>query len=273
MKNKVRALLDDTTPRTGRVVAWAVMALIVLSSLSVMVETMPELPEVARPWLRQFEIVAVSLFTLEYVLRIWSAERPFSKAREPLVVVDLLAILPFYVGLFAVGAVDLRVLRILRTVRILRLLKLQRYTNALSMLGSVIRSVRHQLLSFLMIVGICVVLMGSGMYYLEPETFHSIPHAIWWSVVTLTTVGYGETVPQTAVGRAATGLLMVVGIGIVAIPTGIISAGLVEYYERGKRSLTCPGCDLTTHEADSKHCRSCGTKLAVASAATQDRLD
>jgi voltage-gated potassium channel len=263
MKDRIRTLLDDTSSPAGRVVGWSIMALIICSSLSVVVETVPELPQQARRWLRGFEILAVAVFTLEYILRIWTARGRLSKALEPLVLLDLLAILPFYVGLFGAGMVDLRVLRILRTVRILRLLKMQRYTSALSMLGTVVHNTRHQLLSFMMIAVIGITLTGSAMYYVEPQTFHSIPHAIWWSVVTLTTVGYGETVPQTGIGRAATAVLMLIGIGIVAIPTGIISAGMVEYYERGRVGLTCAGCGLEIHEAGSKHCRSCGTKLTL----------
>ena len=149
----------------------------------------------------------MAVFSVEYVLRIWSARRPARKALEPLVIVDLVAILPFYVGLLGAGFVDLRVLRLLRTLRVLRMLKMQRYTSALAMMGSVLRGARHKLMSFCLVATLCIVMMGSVMYYVEPETFESVPHAIWWSVVTLTTVGYGDVVPQTTVARAPDGII------------------------------------------------------------------
>lgn len=259
IRARVRALFDDTSSGPGRIIGWVIIALIVASCVSVAVETLPELPADARPWLRRFEYVAVGIFSLEYVLRIWSARRPIRKIFEPLVLIDLIAILPFYVGLLGGGLIDLRILRLLRTVRVLRMLKMQRYTDALSMLGSVVREARHKLLSFLIVAALCIVMMGSVMFYVEPETFRSIPHAIWWSVVTLTTVGYGETIPHSAVGRVLTSALMLLGIGIIAIPTGIISSGMVEHYHRS--SSKCPECGLGGHLDDSRFCRGCGSRL------------
>jgi voltage-gated potassium channel len=262
LRARLRVLLDDSANGLGRVVGWVIMTLIVASCIAVAIETLPGLSPAVGAGLRLFEAVTVALFTVEYVLRLASAERPLRKVVEPLLIVDLLAIVPFYVGLFAGHLVDLRILRLLRTIRILRMLKMHRYTDALSMLGAVLRDVRHQLGSFLFITLIAITLMGTVMYHVEPGTFDSIPHAIWWSIVTLTTVGYGETIPQTALGRAVAGGLMLLSIGVVAIPTGIISSGMVEYYHRHRGlRVVCHGCGWDGHMSDARYCRGCGERL------------
>ncbi|MEQ9079236.1 MAG: ion transporter [Sandaracinaceae bacterium] len=265
LRARVRHLFEDPVSPAGRVVGWTVMLLIIASCVAVAVETIPTLPGWAKVWLRQFEYVAVAVFAVEYVLRVGSAERPLRKALEPLVLVDLAAILPFFVGLLAGGVVDLRILRLLRTVRLLRMLKLHRYTSALSMLGAIVKGERHKLGSFLLVALIGIVLMGSVMFYIEPETFESIPHAIWWSVVTLTTVGYGETVPQSAPGRFVASLVILLGIGIIAIPTGIMSSAMVEYYQSARSKLTCATCRVGAHAADAAYCRVCGSALSRSS--------
>jgi voltage-gated potassium channel len=238
-----------------------VVILIIASCAAVIVETVPSIAAAAGPWFYRFEVVTVVFFTIEYVLRVGSAEKPWKKALEPLVIIDLLSILPFYVGLITGDMVDLRVLRVLRSLRVLRILKMQRYSNALTMLVAVVKTARYQLLSFLFVALICLILMGSIMYHLEPETFGSIPGAIWWSVVTLTTVGYGDVVPHTAATKAVSGLLMLLGIGVIAIPTGIISSGMVEYYHRNAIARRCEGCDLAGHDADALCCKRCGAAL------------
>lgn len=261
LRARIRNVLDDGSTGLGKVVAWTIMGLILASCVAVAVETVPSLPRWSRTWLRWFECFAVAVFSIEYVLRVATAERPLRRATEPLVLIDLAAILPFYISLFTVGIVDLRILRLLRTLRIMRLLKLHRYTRALSMLGAVVRDARHQLIAFLLVAVMAIVLMGSVMYHLEPETFESIPHAVWWSVVTLTTVGYGETVPQGPAARLVTGVLMLIGIGIIAVPAGIVSSGMVEYYKRDQESRACSACGISGHAGDASFCRGCGSRL------------
>jgi len=260
LKRRIRMLLDGRTTFAARVVDATIIVIILLSCTSVVIETLPSLPDAARPWLRRFEIFSVGVFTIEYLLRVFTARSPWRKAREPMVLIDLLAILPFYVGIFARTMIDLRFLRILRSLRVLRLLKMKRYINALEMLMEVVQASKHQLLSFLFVALVVLVLMGSGLYNVEPNTFESIPNAIWWSVVTLTTVGYGDVVPQTGLGQLLASCVMMLGIGVVAVPTGIISSGMVDYYHKDHGSA-CTSCELPAHDRDAHFCKRCGAEL------------
>lgn len=260
MRKRIRELLDGRSSTAARVIDGFIVVLILLSCTSVILETLPKLSAEARPWLRRFEIFSVAIFSVEYILRVSSAEKPLRKACEPMVIIDLLAILPFYVGLFAIDAIDLRFLRLLRSLRILRVLKMHRYSTALAMLVAVINETKHQLISFLFVALLCLVLMGSGLYNIEPQTFESIPHAIWWSVVTLTTVGYGDVVPETGFGQMLAGSLMLLGVGIVAIPTGIISSAMVRHYDK-LRGRACGACELASHDRDAQFCNRCGEEL------------
>ncbi len=259
MREKVRSVLDDSSSFIGKLVGYVVLGLIVTSCAAVVIETEPELPAWGREWLRRFEFVCTIAFTIEYVLRLWSARSPVKKAFEPLVIIDLLAILPFYAAMLP-GVFDLRFLRILRMLRILRVLKLHRYSSALSMLVEVIRACRHKLLAFFFIAAICLFLIGSLMYHVEPGHFRSIPHALWWAVVTLTTVGYGDIVPESTIGRAIAGVLMLLGISIIAIPTGIISSGLTEHFSNAS-GVRCPKCGLDAHDQDARFCKRCSGPL------------
>ena len=260
MREKVRELLDEQNSVAGKIVGYFVLALIVSSCAAVVIETEPGLPDWAREWLRRFEFFCAVAFSIEYVLRLWSSRSPGKKAVEPLMIIDLLAVLPFYVALFP-GAFDLRFLRILRSLRILRVLKLHRYSNALSMLIEVMREARHQLVSFLFVTSLFLFLVASFIYHIEPGRFGSISHAAWWAVVTLTTVGYGDVIPGSTAGRAASSIFMLLGIGIIAIPTGIISSGLTEHY-RKKKSKVCSECGLASHDLDAMYCKRCSTGLS-----------
>lgn len=259
MKEKVRELLVEQNTLAGKIVGYFILVLIIASCAAVVIETEPGLPAWVRVWLDRFEFFCAVTFSIEYVLRLWSSRSPGKKAIEPLMIIDLLAVLPFYVALFP-GAFDLRFLRILRSLRILRVLKLHRYSNALSMLVEVMKEARHQLVSFLFVTGLFLFLAASFIYHIEPGRFGSIAHAAWWAVVTLTSVGYGDVVPGTTVGRAASSIFMLLGIGIIAIPTGIISSGLTEHY-RKKKSKVCPECSLASHDLDATYCKRCSTAL------------
>ena len=146
-------------------------------------------------------------------------------ALKPLVIVDLLSILPFYLPLLSV---DLRILRILRIFRILRILKLERYFRAMSLIVRVFRKTMDELISSMIAIGILLIIVASLMYYIEPETFHSIPEAMWLGIVTLSTVGYGDVYPQTALGKIVGSVLAILGIGLFVLPAGIIASGFIE---------------------------------------------
>jgi voltage-gated potassium channel len=222
------------------------VALIVLNVAAFILETVPSLHRAYGPWFDLFETVSVSLFTVEYLLRIWSApEVGYLKrlptwqarlhwARRPYLLIDLVAILPFY--LYHMVGLDLRVVRLLR---VMRLLRLTRYSPAMHTLGRVIYGERRALVAAAYLLSAAVIFAATGMHYLEgyvqPEKFGSVPDSAWWAITTLTTVGYGDVVPITPMGRVFGGLVMVIGLCILALPVAIISTGFAQ--EVGRRDF------------------------------------
>lgn len=216
-----------------------IRALIALNVVVVVLETIPSLDAAAGPVFAVFDGISVGVFTVEYVLRIWSSvEEPRYRspvlgrlrfAATPLLVVDLLAVLPFYLAFLPV---DLRILRGVRLFRLFRILKLARYSRALRTFGRVARRKREELVATMALVTFLILVAGSLMYFVEheaqPEVFSSIPAALWWAVVTLTTVGYGDMFPVTPAGRLLGGLISLSVLGLIALPTAILGAAFVE---------------------------------------------
>lgn len=203
------------------------------------------------------------LFTIEYVLRIYSARKPFRYIFSFYGIIDLLAILPTYLSLLLAGSQYLIVIRIFRLLRIFRILKLDRYVGATSVLSDSLRSSKHKIVVFLSFVSSLVVIMGAIMYLIEgPENgFNSIPESVYWAIVTLTTVGYGDISPNTDIGRAVASLVMIMGYSIIAVPTGIITAELTSRKMKEKEEKKCPACDCTGHDSNARYCSVCGEKL------------
>jgi len=227
-RERLRAILDGNDPRWGRKAAFTLQFLIVLSALSVAVETLPGLP----PWLARAlfveEIIVVAIFSIEYILRVCSARRPLRYVFSVYGIVDLVAIAPTML----LTGYDLRSLRVIRALRVLRLLKLMRYVRAFDRLAHAVRSVVDELVVFGCVAAVLLYLCATAIYLFEheaqPEAFASIPHAMWWAVVTFTTVGYGDVYPVTAGGRIFTGVILVLALGVVALPTGLIATALSE---------------------------------------------
>jgi voltage-gated potassium channel len=257
-KQRVWELLNPAGPgdRLGRAVDGALLALILLSVVAVVVGTVPGVERRFGRALGVFEVVSVVVFSLEYVARLWAAPadprwRPAVRgrlrdARPPLALVDLLAVLPFYLPFVGV---DLRFVRALRLLRLFRLAKVGRYVAALGLFAEVVRARRAELLLTLCVFGLLLVMAASAMYYVEreaqPGAFSSIPAAMWWAAVTMTTVGYGDVTPVTALGRVLGVAVAVMGIGSLALPTAILGAGFLEAAERRRREAagpTCPHC-------------------------------
>lgn len=262
IKNTLFLLLEDQTeadPR-ARWIRWFLVILILLNVTAVMLETMEEISEVYRHYFYNFELVSVGFFTIEYIARIYVCRNRDGgfKARlkflfHPLMLVDLLAILPFYLPLFLPA--DLIFLRALRLMRLARVLKLGRYSDAIKIFVNVILLKKEQLAVAAFCMGILLVIASSLMYYVEheaqPAIFGSIPHAMWWAVITLTTVGYGDTYPVTALGRVLGAFISLLGIGMFALPAGILTSGFVEYGEQQQEERrTCPKCGACVDEVD-----------------------
>ncbi len=243
--------------RPGDIVSRAfdvlIVVLILLNVAAMVLESVASIRAAMGGAFAAFEYVSVIVFSLEYLLRIWSCvEEPqyahpvFGRlrfARSLLALVDLLAVLPFYLPFVNV---DLRMLRILRIMRIARLAKLGRYSDSLQTLGRVVAIKKEQLISTVFILLILLVIAACLMYYVEnetqPERFSSIPMAMWWAVTTITTVGYGDVLPVTVIGRLMAAIIAILGIGMFALPTGILGAGFVEEMERRKQPRCCPHC-------------------------------
>jgi voltage-gated potassium channel len=239
----------------------------------VILETVPSLFNAYHDWFMGFEVFSVIVFTLEYGMRIWTApegadKRPFmSRVKyvlSPFAFVDLLAILPFYLPLFV--NIDLRYLRALRLFRIIRIFKLGRYSKSMRLLSYVFRERAPDLIVAFSVGLILLVVSATSMYFFEhdaqPEAFSSIPAAMWWAIATLTTVGYGDIYPITVGGKVFGSFVAVIGVGLVAIPTGILGAGLVEAIEETKRQEAKEKASLEfAYELDANTCPHCREKL------------
>lgn len=221
------------------------MALIILNVIAVVVESVKSVEEQYGDYFYLFETFSVIIFSLEYVARVWGCtlierfSHPLTgRIRyllQPMVIIDLLAILPFYLPIFGI---DLRVIRAFRLFRIIRIFKLGRYSKAFQMLGKVLVGKKEEMTITIVALFFLIIISASLMFYAEneaqPEQFSSIPATIWWSVVTLTTVGYGDVFPVTIFGKIIAGIISILGIGMVALPAGIISAGFVEEMSKRK---------------------------------------
>ena len=203
------------------------------------------------------------LFTIEYVLRLYCVRRPMAYATSFFGTVDLFAVLPTYLSIFFPGTQYLLVIRILRVLRIFRVLKLVQYLGEARLLSHALRASRRKITVFLFAVLTLVVIFGSLMYLIEdPESgFTSIPQSIYWTIVTLTTVGYGDISPQTGLGQTIAAMIMIIGYGIIAVPTGIVTAELSQAYKKSVSTQACPECGAEGHDSDAKFCKFCGSDL------------
>ena len=203
------------------------------------------------------------LFTVEYLLRLLCVGRPLKYAVSFYGVVDLLAIIPTYLSLILPGTQYLVVIRILRILRIFRILKLVPYLGEARLLMQALRASRRKIAVFLYTVLTLVVIFGSLMYVIESTTegFTSIPRSIYWTIVTLTTVGYGDISPQTALGQALASVIMILGYGIIAVPTGIVTVEMSQAFRRKVSTQACPECSAEGHDDDARHCKYCGAEL------------
>ena len=229
--------------RVLRALDAGIFALILLNVAASIVGTMAEVEARFGQELAAFETFSVGVFTAEYAARLWTARRRVRYALSPLALIDLIAIVPFYLPFL--GA-DLRFARAFRLLRLLRIAKLARYLRAVHLFCEVARAKREELVMAAAGMSILLICASSLMYFAEhdaqPQAFSSIPASMWWSVATVTTVGYGDVFPVTPLGRLVAGVVAVLGIGFFAFPTAILSAGFVEVVSRSKVAPTCPHC-------------------------------
>jgi voltage-gated potassium channel len=226
--NYLRDMLENTESRKGRYFSFFIQGMIILSLITFSIETLPGLSPGSRKILRWIEYVTVAIFTVEYVLRIAVSEKPVKFIFSFLGIVDLMAILPFYVA----TGIDLRSIRIVRLLRIFRLFKLFRYSRAILRFRRAFIMVKHELLLYLVATFFLLYLSSVGIYYFEhpaqPENFRSIFHSMWWAIATLTTVGYGDIYPITTGGKIFTFFILMIGLGIIAVPSGLLASALTK---------------------------------------------
>ncbi|TWU67656.1 ion transporter [Crateriforma conspicua] len=228
----LKQVIEGTDTRAGRAFDLSIQVLIVLSLVAFSVETLPDLPKSAQIFLRWVETVSVVIFTVEYLLRLIVAKRKLRFATSFFGVIDLLAILPFYLSL----GIDLRSVRAFRLLRLFRILKLARYSQAVRRFHRALLIAREELVLFGVVSSILLYLSAVGIYFFEreaqPEAFASVFHSLWWSVATLTTVGYGDVYPVTTGGRCFTFAVLLVGLGVVSVPAGLVASALSKAREQ-----------------------------------------
>lgn len=243
------------------VLIWAIL----LSVGTVMVETVASINAEYGPILRVIEWTMTVLFTIEYVLRLICVRRPLGYATSFFGVVDLMSVVPTYLSLFFAGTQALLAVRILRLLRVFRLFKLAHFVGQAEVLVAALIASREKIAVFMGGVVSLVVIMGSVMYLVEgPDGgFTSVPRSIYWAVVTLTTVGYGDIAPQSAIGQTIAAAVMILGYAIIAVPTGIVTVEIAEATNRRKKITTrsCPDCSRQGHDLDAAFCKHCGGGL------------
>ncbi|MCG7487892.1 ion transporter [Vibrio sp. Of14-4] len=264
LKHYLYIIIFGTHTKAGRAFDIALIVAI-FSSLAVLV--LESVPSIASPWkmeLRYLEYAFTALFSIEYLLRLYCSPKPSAYAKSFYGVADLLAILPTYLAFFFPGASFMGVIRLLRVMRIFRVLKLVRYLQDSNILLRSLLMARRKILIFFSTVGILVTIFGSLIFVIEGPAngFTSIPKSIYWAIVTITTVGYGDIVPQTHLGKALASLTMLLGYSILAVPTGIITAELNKEMNAHKTLVKCPNCSRAGHDSDAIHCKHCGGELA-----------
>lgn len=232
MKKRIKNIVEINDNKASRYFGFFIQGLILLSVITFSIETIPNLRPSTRVLLRVIEWFSVIVFTAEYVLRIYVADSKPRFIFSFFGIIDLLAILPFYLSF----GVDLRSLRALRFLRLFRILKLVRYNRAMNHFTRAIKSAKEEIFLFLFITLILIYFSAVGIYYFEnkaqPEHFSSIFDSLWWAIITLTTVGYGDVYPITVGGKIFTFIILMIGLGIVAIPTGIISSALTKSVDK-----------------------------------------
>jgi voltage-gated potassium channel len=261
-RHRVYEVVFEAETPTGKLFDITVIALILLSVVAVVLESVRWIREIFGPELYAAEWVFTVLFTIEYLLRLIAVKRPLRYVFSFYGIVDLLAILPTYLSLFLPGTQYLLAIRILRLLRIFRILKLTSYISESRIILTALHASKKKILVFLVAILTIVTVVGSLMYVVEGEEhgFTDIPTSIYWAIVTLTTVGYGDLSPKTGLGKLLASLVMIMGYGIIAVPTGIVTGELIR---AGKPASThvCPECHAEPHDVDAIHCKYCGSKL------------
>ena len=263
-REKLRVIIFEADTPAGKAFDVGLLISIVISVSVVMMESVTPIRERYGRELDIAEWAFTIMFTIEYVLRLLAVRHPLQYARSFFGIVDVLAIAPTYLSVFIPGAESLLVIRGLRLLRIFRVFKLGRFLGEASLLSRALLTSGHKIIIFLGTILILVTILGAAMYLIEGEEngFTSIPVGVYWAIVTMTTVGYGDITPHTLAGKTLAAMVMVLGYSVIAVPTGIVTAEIVE--AAGGRNLStrgCPACLSEGHAVDASYCKDCGVEL------------
>ncbi|MCA6075558.1 ion transporter [Fulvivirga sedimenti] len=264
LREKTHEVIFEADTFWGKTFDVVLLVAIVLSVIAVMLESVLEIRLKYGNILFIAEWIFTALFTVEYIARLWSVNKPWKYATSFYGVIDLLSILPAFIALFISGAQAFLILRSIRLIRVFRVFKLVRFLGEASVLKEALRASRAKIIVFVGSVFIMVVILGTMMYIIEggENGFTSIPKSIYWAVVTLTTVGYGDIAPQTPLGQGLATLIMILGYGIIAVPTGIVTS---EMAKKGNiihsNTRSCQHCGAEEHSDKASYCYKCGSEM------------
>lgn len=262
-RHRLHEIIFEADTKVGKAFDVVLIISIIVSVLVVMLDSVSSYQALYGDWFYSIEWFFTILFTIEYVLRIISAERARGYIFSFYGIVDLLSILPTYISVLLPGSQYFLVIRVLRVLRVFRVLKFTQYLIEVDQLRKAMASSRRKITVFVFTVVTITVIVGSLMYVIEGEEngFTSIPKGIYWAIVTLTTVGYGDISPQTNLGQMMSAVIMIMGYGIIAVPTGIVTVELSKAQSKSYTTEVCRYCSREGHDADAEFCKYCGNKL------------
>jgi voltage-gated potassium channel len=265
-RQKLHEILYEADTPLGKIFNVLLFIIIIASIILVMLESVKHIDEKYHAFLNISEWVITILFTIEYIGRIIAVKQPKKYIFSFYGIIDLLSTIPKYLSFFLVGSQSLIALRALRLMRIFRILKLARFIGASTNFVKALKASRAKIAVFLSFVIILCVVLGTVMYLVESEEntgFTSIPRSVYWAIVTLTTVGYGDIAPATALGQFIASIIMILGYGIIAIPTGIVTSEMTKTSHKKihLNTQSCPNCMAESHKDDAEFCYNCGERL------------
>lgn len=262
-REKLYEIIFEADTKIGKAFDIILLVLIIISVTVVMLESIPNIFKQYSTELYILEWIITGFFTIEYIIRILIVKRPFKYITGFFGIIDLLSILPSFLELFISGAHSLMVIRAIRLLRVFRILKLSRFTSQGNIIIEALKISREKISVFLFGILMITIIVGTLMYLIEGSEngFTSIPRSIYWAIVTITTVGFGDITPQTAIGQTIAGFLMIIGYAIIAVPTGIVSAAISKKEKNEITTQVCPNCIKEGHDKDAKFCKFCGTEI------------
>lgn len=262
MKEKLRKILYEADTFWGKAFDIALLLAILLSVFSVMLESVESLDAKYHVLFEVIEWTFTIAFTLEYIARLSTVDKAHKYAFSFFGIIDLLSTIPTYLALVFSGAQSMLILRSIRLLRVFRVFKLVRFTGGANQLSAALKASQAKITVFVGAIFIIVMIMGTAMYLIEggDNGFTSIPRSVYWAIVTLTTVGYGDIAPQTVLGQSLASIIMIMGYGIIAVPTGIVTSELTKAQYK-TNTKACSNCSKEGHENDSAYCKYCGEQL------------